>query len=349
MRYLLSILTILAIIVTVWYTKHLSAQHEQTITSLNAQLETVQSLAEPKINKMDSLLKEAYDTLDLEETTFRNKLDTLTRSITEEFNQQERTAHQNADRVLRHTLANRELTAKEWETTLGTFKSRREEIAKLLTQNNQQIVANNQKLADIIKQDTTDIANREDTMRRSARAAVSSGKAGGRATSYAIIDAKEAMEKKHRNMTRAVAAQNKKLTESIELMEEELVQMDRTEEKFMESNSPHNKQAAQRAAAKKIVAKVDSRVETHPDIIKIQDAHKLTIKDMQRNIDTFQENKRLLARNLREKRSDLLKQKTALREKYKTTLQNAQFTGYASIGILAVLTLIAFACTKRYV
>lgn len=84
---------------------------------------------------------------------------------------------------------------------------------------------------------------------------MASGRAGGRGTSYAIIEAKEAMEKKHRNMNKAVALQNRKLMESIDTMEKELVQMDRAEEKFMQLNSPHNKPVAHLEHSEEFVQK----------------------------------------------------------------------------------------------
>lgn len=73
MRYLLSILTILAIIGTVWYNNHLTVQHDQNVNELNSQLEKLQLTTEPKINNLERKIKESYDTLDLEEETFRNK------------------------------------------------------------------------------------------------------------------------------------------------------------------------------------------------------------------------------------------------------------------------------------
>ena len=77
MRYLLSILTILAIIGTVWYNNHLTVQHDQNVNELNSQLEKLQLTTEPKINNLERKIKESYDTLDLEEETFRNKRDAL--------------------------------------------------------------------------------------------------------------------------------------------------------------------------------------------------------------------------------------------------------------------------------
>ena len=128
MRYLLSILTILAIIGTVWYNNHLTVQHDQNVNELNSQLEKLQLTTEPKINNLERKIKESYDTLDLEEETFRNKRDALETIL------KQRTAQQNAERALRRkkaavetALANRELTAKEWEVTLATFKTRRAE------------------------------------------------------------------------------------------------------------------------------------------------------------------------------------------------------------------------------
>ena len=126
MRYLLSILTILAIIGTVWYNNHLTVQHDQNVNELNSQLEKLQLTTEPKINNLERKIKESYDTLDLEEETFRNKRDALETILKQTQAQQERTAQQNAERALRRkkaavetALANRELTAKEWEVTTG--------------------------------------------------------------------------------------------------------------------------------------------------------------------------------------------------------------------------------------
>lgn len=155
-------------------------------------------------------------------------------------------------------IAKRKLTAEEWKTTLATFKTRRAEIAKLLKEHREQIASNNQKLADKISEDRNNIAKREDEMRRQASDRLAWGKAGGRGTSYAIIEAKEAMIKKHRSLTRAVNLQNQKLMESISNMENELVQMDRAEEAFMDKNSPHNKPInANLDDSKEFVAEID--------------------------------------------------------------------------------------------
>lgn len=335
MRYLLFILTILAIIGTVWYNNHLTAQHDQNVNDLNSQLEKLQLTTEPKINNLKRKLKETYETLDLEEETFRDKMDAL-----------ERTAQQNAERSLRRkkaavqaALVNRELTAKEWEVTLATFKTRRAEIAKLLVKNKQQITINNQNLAEIIKRDTEDIARREEAIRSAARAAMASGRAGGRGTSYAIIEAKEAMEKKHRNMTKAVSLQNKKLMESIDTMERELVQMDREEEKFMKSNSPHNKPVEHLEHSKEFLAEVP--VGEH-------EKHKLSIKKLQDRINNLLEAKKSLETRFSDDRRNISKQKMELSDKHHQKLRTSQFTGYAIIGILAVLTLISFSFTNRY-
>lgn len=355
MRYLLSILTILAIIGTVWYNNHLTAQHEQNVNELNSQLEKLQLTTEPKINNLERKLKETYDTLDLEEETFRNKRDALETILKQTQAQQERTAQQNAERALRRkkaavetALANRELTAKEWEVTLATFKTRRAEIAKLLDKNKQQITLNNQKLADIIKRDTEDIARREDAMKSAARASMASGRAGGRGTSYAIIEAKENMEKKHKDMTKAVALQNRTLMESIDTMEKELVQMDRAEEKFMQSNSPHNKPVTHLEHSEEFVAKVPVEEKAHQDILKLHEEYKLSVKKLQNTINNFQETKKSLETRLSDGRRDINKQKMDNADKHQQRLRNAQFTGYAIIGILAVLTLISFSITNRY-
>ena len=67
----------LAIIGTVWYNNHLTVQHDQNVNELNSQLEKLQLTTEPKINNLERKIKESYDTLDLEEETFRNKRDAL--------------------------------------------------------------------------------------------------------------------------------------------------------------------------------------------------------------------------------------------------------------------------------
>lgn len=117
-------------------------------------------------------------------------------------------------------------------------------------------------------------------MRSAARASMASGRAGGRGTSYAIIEAKEAMEKKHRNMNKAVALQNRKLMESIDTMEKELVQMDRAEEKFMQLNSPHNKPVAHLEHSEEFVAKVPVGEKAHQDLLKLHEEHKLSVKKL---------------------------------------------------------------------
>lgn len=355
MRYLLSILTILAIIGTVWYNNHLTAQHDQSVTALNSQLEKLQLTTEPKINNLEGKLKDTYDTLDLEEETFRNKRDALETIIAQTQAQQERTAQQNAERSLRRkkaavqiAVANRELSAKEWEVTLATFKTRRAEIAKLLDKNKQQITLNNQKLAEIIKRDTEDIARREDAMRSAARASMASGRAGGRGTSYAIIEAKEAMQKKHGNMTKAVTLQNKKLMDSIDTMEKELVQMDRAEERFMQSNSPHNKPTTNLEHSEEFVAKMPAGEKSAQDLLKLHEEHKLTVKKIQRTINDLLETKSSLESRFNDTRRDINKQKMDIQDKHQQKLRNTQFTGYAIIGILAVLTLISFSFTNRY-
>ena len=185
-------------------------------------------------------------------------------------------------------------------------------------------------------------------MKSAARASMASGRAGGRGTSYAIIEAKENMEKKHKDMTKAVALQNRTLMESIDTMEKELVQMDRAEEKFMQSNSPHNKPVTHLEHSEEFVAKVPVEEKAHQDILKLHEEYKLSVKKLQNTINNFQETKKSLETRLSDGRRDINKQKMDNADKHQQRLRNAQFTGYAIIGILAVLTLISFSITNRY-
>ena len=185
-------------------------------------------------------------------------------------------------------------------------------------------------------------------MRSAARASMASGRAGGRGTSYAIIEAKEAMEKKHRNMNKAVALQNRKLMESIDTMEKELVQMDRAEEKFMQLNSPHNKPVAHLEHSEEFMEKVPVGEKAHQDLLKLHEEHKLSVKKLQNTINDLLDAKNSLETRLSDVRRDINKQKMDIQDKHQQRLRNAQFTGYAIIGILAILTLISFSFTNRY-
>lgn len=335
MRYLLSILTILAIIGSVWYNKGLTSEHHAAIDKLNVKLEEIQTTTEPKIAKADKQLNELFTAVDLEKVDYENKLAVIESRLGAAQKQQEGKA--------KRAIVHRKLSAQEWKATLEAFGTRREEIAKLLIKNRRQISDNNQKLASIIKRDTDDMAEREDSMRRSARSSLSSGRAGGRATSYAIIEAKEAMEKKHRNMAKAVALQNGNLMDSIQKMEGELVRMDRAEEEFMKANSPHNKNYDPSGS------QLTPIKPAHPDILNLQNEHKKALVKLQRDIDALQEAKHVFHEKLVRERKEIDKQKMGLQNVYQERLRNAQFTGYGAIGILAVLTLISFSFTHRYV
>ncbi len=334
MRYLLSILTILAIIGSVWYNKGLTGKHYASVDKLNTKLEELQVTTEPKIARMNKRLDELFTAVDQENVDYQNKLAVIEARLDAAQRQQEGKA--------RRALAHRALSAQEWKATLETFGARRVEIAQLLTKSRRQISDNNQKLAAIIKQDTEDMARREDSMRSSARSSLSSGRAGGRATSYALIEAREAMEKKHRNMTKAVGLQNGKLMESIQKMEDELVQMDRAEEDFMKSNSPHNKNYDPSGS------KITPIKPAHPDILNLQNQHKTALVKLQRDIDAIQDAKLASHKKLERERKEINKQKMELQNTYQENLRTAQFTGYGAIGILAVLTLISFSFTNRY-
>lgn len=74
MRYLLSILTILAIIGSVWYNKGLTSEHHAAIDKLNIKLEEIQTTTEPKIAKADKQLNELFTAVDLEKADYENKL-----------------------------------------------------------------------------------------------------------------------------------------------------------------------------------------------------------------------------------------------------------------------------------
>lgn len=160
------------------------------------------------------------------------------------------------------------------------------------------------------------MAEREDSMRRSARSSLSSGRAGGRATSYAIIEAKEAMEKKHRNMAKAVALQNGNLMDSIQKMEGELVRMDRAEEEFMKANSPHNKNYDPSGS------QLTPIKPAHPDILNLQNEHKKALVKLQRDIDPFRRQNMFSTRSLcgKERKS------TSRRWDFKTFTRNACVT-----------------------
>lgn len=334
MKYLLAILTICAIIGSVWYPKNLQAQYDTEIDVLDARLKTVQAMQGEKITRLDNRLEEQYHAVDLEKADYHGKLQVIQTRLNAT---QERKAQ-----ARQIALSHRALSAKEWEATLATFQKRRQEIALQLEQNRRQITSNNVKLADIIQKDTEAIASREDSIRRSARASMNSGRAGGRATSYAIIDAKEAMQKKHKDMTAAVGIQNKRVMESIQTMENELVQMDRAEEEFMNVNSPHKKNYGP------AIGRDEFGKAAHPDILKLQNEHKAALQRIQRDIDGAQQDRSALVQNLSDTLRSIGKQRVELTGKNQDRLQNARFTGYAAIGILAVLTLLSFVFSNRY-
>ncbi|MFR7428750.1 MAG: hypothetical protein ACLUXT_00445 [Akkermansia muciniphila] len=216
------------------------------------------------------------------------------------------------------------------------------EIAKLLKEHRER-ASNNQKLADKISEDRNNIAKREDEMRRQASVRLASGRAGGRGTSYAIIEAKEAMIKRHQSMTRAVKLQNQNLMESISNMENELVQMDRAEEAFMDKNSPHNSTGLD--YSKEFVAEID---DADPELKKLADSHKKMLEELQDSLDAAGEKKDKLLRNWEKKRQNFSRTKTELNKKHHSAQNNAQFTGYAIIAIFALLSFLSFCFSNKY-
>ncbi|WP_423232397.1 hypothetical protein PVA48_06150 [Akkermansia sp. JRP_AM1] len=230
-------MTILSIIGAVWYNNKLETSQQRESESLVAEYEKAEETTQQKIDKLDKEMNEASTAIDLEEDIYQKKI----LALQDKRKLEAETSQQNAERALRRkkaaleaALVKRKLNAEEWKATLATFKTRRAEIAKLLKENREQIASNNQKLADKISEDRNDMAKREDEMRRQASYNLTYEKKSGRGTTYAIIEAKEAMVKKHQSMTRAVNLQNQRLMASISDMENELVQMDRAEESFMD-------------------------------------------------------------------------------------------------------------------
>ena len=185
----------------------------------------------------------------------------------------------------------------------------------LLKENREQIASNNQKLADKISEDRNDMAKREDEMRRQASYNLTYEKKSGRGTTYAIIEAKEAMVKKHQSMTRAVNLQNQRLMATI------------SEESFMDKNSPHNKPInANLDHSKEFVAEIDS---ADPEQEKLANSHKETLEELQDQFDNAEEKKARLVRKWEKERQEFNKTKTELNRKHYSARNNAQFTGYA--------------------
>ena len=349
MRFLLLTMTIMSIIGSVWYNNKLETQQELESESLAAEYEKAEEKVLKLTDKLDREINEMSNAINLEEDIYQKKISALQK----EREREAQINQQNAERSLRRkkaaleaAIAKRKLTAEEWKTTLATFKTRRAEIDKLLKEHREQIASNNQKLADKISEERNKIAKREDEMRRQASDRLAWGKAGGRGTSYAIIEAKEAMIKKHRSLTRAVNLQNQKLLESISNMENELVQMDRAEEAFMDKNSPHNKPInANLDDSKEFVAEID---DADPELKKLADSHKKTLEELQNSFDEAEEKKAKLIRNWEKERQGFSRAKTELIKNHHSAKNNAQFTGYAIIGLFALLSFLSFCFSNRY-
>lgn len=332
-------MAILSIIGSVWYNNNLETAQRKESEACIAEYEQSEEKILKQTDKLDKEMNEISNTIYLEEDIYQKKISALQ-------NEREREAQlsqQNAERSLRRKIAKRKLTAEEWKATLATFKTRRAEIAKLLKEHREQIASNNQKLADKISEDRNNIAKREDEMRRQASVRLASGRAGGRGTSYAIIEAKEAMIKRHQSMTRAVKQQNQKLMESISNMENELVQMDRAEESFMDKNSPHNNTGLD--YSKEFVAEID---DADPELKKLTDSHKKMLEELQNSLDAAGEKKDKLIRNWEKKRQNFSRTKTELNKKHHSAKNNAQFTGYAIIAIFALLSFLSFCFSNKY-
>ena len=339
MRFLFLIMAILSIIGSVWYNNNLETAQRKESEAFIAEYEQSEEKILKQTDKLDREMNEISNTIYLEEDIYQKKISALQ-------NERERKAQlsqQNAERSLRRKIAKRKLTAEEWKATLATFKTRRSEIAKLLKEHREQIASNNQKLADKISEDRNNIAKREDEMRRQASVRLASGRAGGRGTSYAIIEAKEAMIKRHQSMTRAVKLQNQNLMESISNMENELVQMDRAEEAFMDKNSPHNSTGLD--DSKEFVAEID---DADPELKKLADSHKKMLEELQDSLDAAGEKKDKLLRNWEKKRQNFSRTKTELNKKHHSAQNNAQFTGYAIIAIFALLSFLSFCFSNKY-
>ena len=332
-------MAILSIIGSVWYNNNLETAQRKESEAFIAEYEQSEEKILKQTDKLDREMNEISNTIYLEEDIYQKKISALQ-------NERERKAQlsqQNAERSLRRKIAKRKLTAEEWKATLATFKTRRSEIAKLLKEHREQIASNNQKLADKISEDRNNIAKREDEMRRQASVRLASGRAGGRGTSYAIIEAKEAMIKRHQSMTRAVKLQNQNLMESISNMENELVQMDRAEEAFMDKNSPHNSTGLD--YSKEFVAEID---DADPELKKLADSHKKTLEELQNSFDEAEEKKAKLIRNWEKERQGFSRAKTELIKNHHSAKNNAQFTGYAIIGLFALLSFLSFCFSNRY-
>ena len=286
-------MTIMSIIGSVWYNNKLETQQELESESLAAEYEKAEEKVLKLTDKLDREINEMSNAINLEEDIYQKKDISFTKGKGKGSSNKpakcRKISTKKKKAALEAAIAKRKLTAEEWKTTLATFKTRRAEIAKLLKEHREQIASNNQKLADKISEDRNNIAKREDEMRRQASDRLAWGKAGGRGTSYAIIEAKEAMIKKHRSLTRAVNLQNQKLMESISNMENELVQMDRAEEAFMDKNSPHNKPInANLDDSKEFVAEID---DADPELKKLADSHKKTLEELQNSFDEAEEKK----------------------------------------------------------
>ena len=349
MRFLLLTVTILSIIGAVWYNNKLETSQQRESESLVAEYEKAEETTQQKIDKLDKEMNEASTAIDLEEDIYQKKI----LALQDKRKLEAETSQQNAERALRRkkaaleaALVKRKLNAEEWKATLATFKTRRAEIAKLLKENREQIASNNQKLADKISEDRNDMAKREDEMRRQASYNLTYEKKSGRGTTYAIIEAKEAMVKKHQSMTRAVNLQNQRLMASISDIENELVQMDRAEESFMDKNSPHNKPInANLDHSKEFVAEIDS---ADPEQEKLANSHKETLEELQDQFDNAEEKKARLVRKWEKERQEFNKTKTELNRKHYSARNNAQFTGYGIIGLFALLSFVSFCFSNRY-
>lgn len=351
MRYLFILLTITSIIVSTWYTKDLKLTQERVLNETKLEHEKEGATYETKYTQLNTRLTTAYDDLKLEKEDYDNKISTVQERIKLQLEQERQKTNQNKERAERDmrrkqiVLAHRNLSAKEWEITLATFKKRRKEIAQIIEKNREQITINTTKLSAIIAADRKEIGEREDATRRAAQNAMAIGRAGGRGTSYAIIETKEAMEKKHQNLTRAVTKQNQKLNHSIQALEEELVRMDKEEENFMNSNSPHQKRYDLPIKEKEInstpIVPVDG------EIIKLQNLHKRNVNRIQNSINFLESERQNLYRKWNDFKRITGKERTELREKQRRDLQNATFTGYAAIGLFSILSLFSFALYHR--
>lgn len=352
MRYIFILLTIASIIVSTWYTKDLKLTQERVINETKFEHEKEGAAYETKYNQLNTRIAATYDDLKLEKEDYGNKISTAQERIKMRLEEEQRKANQNkqkAERDIRRkqiVLAHRNLSAKEWEITLAAFKKRRQEIAQIIQKNREQITINTTKLSAIIAADRKEIGEREDAVRRAAQNAMAAGRAGGRGTSYAIIEAKEAMEKKHQNLTKAVTAQNQKLNHSIQSLEEELIRMDKEEENFMNSNSPHQKRY-DLPIKEKEVESTPSITPVDPEIIKLQNIHRRNVERIQNSLNVLENKRQNLYKQWNDFKRITGKERTELREQHRRDLQHATFTGYAAIGLFSVLTLFSFALYHR--